>query len=90
MISKKFNFRFGRVALAAALIAPLALVSTTGAHAASFGISISVGTPPPPLPVYVQPPLPAPGYLWTPGYWAYGDAVLVETTGDRTWAFMAA
>ncbi len=27
---------------------------------------------PPPLPVYEQPPCPAPGYLWTPGYWAYG------------------
>ena len=29
---------------------------------------------PPALPVYEQPPLPAPGYLWTPGYWSYGDA----------------
>ena len=27
---------------------------------------------PPPLPVYEQPPCPVPGYLWTPGYWAYG------------------
>ncbi|NYF78475.1 YXWGXW repeat-containing protein [Granulicella arctica] len=45
------------------------------APAASFaGIFISVGFAPPALPVYVQPPLPAPGYLWTPGYWAYGDA----------------
>jgi WXXGXW repeat (2 copies) len=24
------------------------------------------------LPVYVQPVCPAPGYIWTPGYWAYG------------------
>ena len=30
--------------------------------------------PPPPLPVYEQPPLPEPGYLWTPGYWNYGPA----------------
>jgi hypothetical protein len=29
---------------------------------------------PPPLPVYEQPPLPEPGYLWTPGYWHYGAA----------------
>ncbi len=35
------------------------------------GIYISVGTAPPPLPVYAQPPCPAPGYIWTPGYWAY-------------------
>jgi hypothetical protein len=29
---------------------------------------------PPALPVYAQPPLPAPGYIWTPGYWSYADA----------------
>ena len=28
-------------------------------------------TAPPPLPVYDQPLCPGPGYLWTPGYWAY-------------------
>jgi hypothetical protein len=43
--------------------------------AASFaqiavGVSIRIG--PPALPVYTQPPPPADGYLWTPGYWAYG------------------
>ncbi len=27
---------------------------------------------PPPLPDYDQPPCPADGYLWTPGYWSYG------------------
>ncbi len=27
---------------------------------------------PPPLPEYEQPPCPDDGYLWTPGYWAYG------------------
>jgi hypothetical protein len=27
---------------------------------------------PPELPVYEQPPIPAPGYIWTPGYWAHG------------------
>jgi hypothetical protein len=25
------------------------------------------------LPVYDQPPIPAPGYIWTPGYWAWDD-----------------
>ncbi len=30
------------------------------------------------LPVYVQPPVPAPGYIWTPGYWAYAN-------GDYYW-----
>ena len=37
----------------------------------SVGVSVRVG--PPPLPVYEQPPCPVEGYLWTPGYWAYGD-----------------
>ena len=28
---------------------------------------------PPPLPEYDQPPLPGPGYIWTPGYWAWNN-----------------
>ena len=41
--------------------------------AVSFaGVFISVGIAPPALPVYTQPVCPAPGYIWTPGYWAYG------------------
>jgi hypothetical protein len=40
---------------------------------ASFAeVSISVSIGPPSLPVYEQPPCPAEGYIWTPGYWAYG------------------
>jgi WXXGXW repeat (2 copies) len=45
------------------------------APVASFaGIFISVGIAPPVLPVYTQPLCPGDGYLWTPGYWAYGPA----------------
>ena len=33
----------------------------------------AVDIAPPPLPVYDQPPIPAPGYIWTPGYWAWDD-----------------
>jgi WXXGXW repeat (2 copies) len=40
--------------------------------AARGQLSVSVNIAPPPLPVYQQPPLPAPGYIWVPGYWAYG------------------
>jgi len=41
--------------------------------AASFAqIAVSIRIGPPALPVYTQPPCPADGYLWTPGYWAYG------------------
>jgi len=42
------------------------------APAASAAVFVSVGFAPPPLPVYVQPVAPGPGYIWTPGYWAYG------------------
>jgi WXXGXW repeat (2 copies) len=36
------------------------------------GIAVSITVAPPVLPVYVQPPCPREGYLWTPGYWAWG------------------
>ncbi len=55
----------GKLMVGAALaLAPLA------SFAAVF---ISVGIAPPVLPVYTQPICPGDGYLWTPGYWAYGD-----------------
>jgi len=53
----------GLVALAAATL-PVA--------ASAQVICISNVSPPPELPVYDQPPIPAPGYIWTPGYWASG------------------
>src|SRR6185312_7926012 len=42
--------------------------------AASFaGVLISVNIAPPVLPVDSQPLCPGDGYIWTPGYWAYGQ-----------------
>ena len=58
-------FRSMRLMLLALLIAVIPATS----HA---GVFISVGFAPPVLPVYVQPPCPTPGLMWTPGYWAYG------------------
>jgi hypothetical protein len=40
---------------------------------AQIDVVISVDVAPPPLPVYEQPPIPAVGYLWVPGYWAWDD-----------------
>ncbi|HUL15992.1 MAG TPA: hypothetical protein VLV88_08345 [Terriglobales bacterium] len=57
------------LALAVAGIALLAMPSASQAQVA-VGISVRIG--PPPLPVYVQPPCPVAGYMWIPGYWAYG------------------
>jgi hypothetical protein len=41
---------------------------------AQIAVGISIRVAPPAIPVYVQPACPVEGYLWTPGYWAYGDA----------------
>src|SRR5580700_4352479 len=38
---------------------------------ASADVSITIA--PPPIPEYDQPPCPGDGYLWSPGYWAWGD-----------------
>src|SRR6202142_2582976 len=49
----------------------LALPAPSRAQIA-VGISVHVG--PPAIPVYEQPICPEEGFLWTPGYWSYGDA----------------
>ena len=51
----------------------LALLVSLVPASSYAGVFISVGFAPPVLPVYVQPPCPQPGLMWTPGYWAYGD-----------------
>ncbi|HEX7552300.1 MAG TPA: YXWGXW repeat-containing protein, partial [Geothrix sp.] len=57
------------------LVSPLACILLAGAAAsplfAQISIQITVG--PPPIPVYEQPGLPEDGYIWTPGYWGWGD-----------------
>ena len=40
----------------------------------SAAIAVSITVAPPALPVYVQPACPGDGYMWTPGYWAWGPA----------------
>jgi WXXGXW repeat (2 copies) len=50
------------------LLPALAVISPAPSHAQLISITIA----PPVLPVYVQPAIPSPGYMWTPGYWAYG------------------
>jgi WXXGXW repeat (2 copies) len=39
--------------------------------AAGVAIGVVVSFGPPPLPYYAQPLCPGPGYIWTPGYWAW-------------------
>jgi WXXGXW repeat (2 copies) len=76
--------RFLSPTVAALLIgasAPIGLVAPAFAQTcvcppageAISGPVIEAGEAPPPLPVYEQPPMPAPGYHWTPGYWAWNN-----------------
>jgi hypothetical protein len=64
----KRNISFS-IFYAAALAFVLLLGSQASQAFVTIGVSINVA--PPELPVYEQPPVPAPGYLWTPGYWAW-------------------
>lgn len=54
-----------RLVLLALLIVALPATSLAG-------VFISVAIAPPLLPVYAQPLCPGPGYIWAPGYWAWG------------------
>ncbi len=55
-----------------ALLPVLLLCAAPALSQAAVDVSFSVSVAPPELPiVYEQPPLPEPGYIWTPGYWAW-------------------
>jgi len=66
-----FRFRLRNLLAAALIAAPMLVLPVAQAQ---IGIAVHINIAPPALPVYEQPPLPAPGYMWTPGYWSYGDA----------------
>jgi hypothetical protein len=67
--------------IAAALL--LMLVPILSMAQISVGIAVNIA--PPELPVYVQPPIPAEGYLWTPGYWAWDDGIQDYYWVPGTW-----
>lgn len=65
--------RFATTLLVAGLLATPMLVVPPAAEA-HVSIGISIGIAPPVMPVYAQPVIPGPGYIWTPGYWAWDSA----------------
>jgi len=67
--------------LAFSLLTGVAVLVPPAVSRAQVFVDVRVGLAPPPLPVYIQPPLPGPDYIWTPGYWAW-DA----SAGDYYWA----
>jgi len=56
----------------------MALMFAPQASFAQVSVGVAINLAPPPLPVYQQPPIPGPNYIWTPGYWAYAN-------GDYYW-----
>jgi YXWGXW repeat-containing protein len=55
------------------LVIAALILSLSAASLAQVAVGISVRIGPPALPVYAQPICPGPGYMWTPGYWAWND-----------------
>jgi len=55
------------------IVLSLIVLAFSAASFAQIGVGISVRIGPPALPVYAQPICPGPGYMWTPGYWAWND-----------------
>ncbi|MEJ2009657.1 MAG: hypothetical protein P8Z30_16145 [Acidobacteriota bacterium] len=57
--------------LLGALLVVAAMLGAPAVSSARIHVGIMVSFGPPALPYYVQPPCPGPGYIWTPGYWAW-------------------
>ena len=55
------------------LLLPLLLIVAAFAlpRASEAQVAVSITVAPPPLPVYAQPVIPGPGWIWAPGYWAW-------------------
>jgi hypothetical protein len=73
-VSKMSSMKTIRVMVLAAAASAAVVIPAVSLASVNIAIGVSVGTPPPVLPVYAQPAIPAPGYIWTPGYWAWGPA----------------
>ena len=58
-----------RIRLVSWILSALIVMAVPAASTAQI---LSITIAPPELPLYEQPEIPAPGYIWTPGYWAYG------------------
>jgi hypothetical protein len=67
------------------VVPALLLMAFPALSMAQVSLNISVNVPPPELPVYEQPPIPEDGYLWTPGYWAWGDDIQDYYWVPGTW-----
>jgi WXXGXW repeat (2 copies) len=62
----------------------LPITSLVPAHA-QIAVDVSVEAAPPPLPYYEQPVIPAEGYIWVPGYWAWDPSATDYFWVPGTW-----
>ncbi|MBV8489272.1 MAG: YXWGXW repeat-containing protein [Candidatus Eremiobacteraeota bacterium] len=62
------------LASVAAIVAAACILATPLQSPAQVFVGFTIGTPPPALPYYQQPTLQQQGYIWQPGYWAWGPA----------------
>ncbi len=76
------SLRSSVFALMLGVALPTYFVAT--AHA-QIAVDVSVDVPPPPLPYYEQPPIPAEGYIWAPGYWGWDPVVQDYYWVPGTW-----
>jgi hypothetical protein len=54
------------------LLLAMTIILIPAASHAQVSVGVSIAVAPPALPIYSQPVCPGDGYIWTPGYWAYG------------------
>ena len=72
-VSHRITFKSALLA-ATMLASPFIMLAPLPALA-QISVGLSVQLAPPLLPIYAQPPLPEPGYIWTPGYWHWSQNV---------------
>src|SRR6476659_8371484 len=70
MSTLNFGTTMGRFRHAVSLLVAFAAMSLPSASSAQL-VDVTVAIAPPELPIYDQPEIPGPGYIWTPGFWAY-------------------
>jgi hypothetical protein len=70
---KRGELQMRKSHIAGLVLLALVMVFMPARSSAQISVGVAVHIGPPALPVYEQPICPGAGYLWTPGYWAYGD-----------------
>lgn len=71
IVTSNSSLRHSWLVRAAAALLAIGVIAAIPTRAQA-GVYVSVNIAPPILPIYAQPMIPGDGYIWTPGYWAWG------------------